>query len=291
MDIQKRLLRVFHLIRLLNSPPSRTVASLTKRLGTSQSELYRLLQLLKEIGYPVTKDDQNRYSLDFSFPKQDKAVLTSDELNFLQAHLQQTAASSPLAQNILHKFDLNLSLIPLADALPQLHASRIIQMIRIGIDLQSCVKLHGYRSLTSNRVANRKVEPLEITEDYRYLIAWDLDKDDQRQFKINRIEDVSLLDDPVQPGRMASPMDLFGLTGDEWTMVRMRLSNTAHHLLVEEFPLSRQYIRLQAGQPLFEGQVRNWKGIGRFVLGLPGEIEVIEPEAFRQYLQEKKAKW
>ena len=287
MDIQKRLKRVFELIRLLNTPPTKSIAILKQRLKTSRSEVYRLIELLREIKYPVEKDHQNRYYLSFTFSEKENNVLTISEQAFLQEHLQQTAGSSPDAQAILHKFNLHMSLIPLADALPQLHASRILQLLRGAVADGSCIRLKGYRSLTSNTIMDRRVEPLEITGDYRYLIAWDLEKDDQRQFKINRIEDVETLKEKVSPRRYPSPMDMFGLTGDDWTVVRMRLSDTAYHLLVEEFPLSRASIRKVRQERVFEGMVRNWKGIGRFVLGLPGEIEVLEPEAFKNYLKEK----
>ncbi|MGK0364994.1 MAG: proteasome accessory factor C, partial [Saprospiraceae bacterium] len=137
----------------------------------------------------------------------------------------------------------------------------------------------------------RYIEPMELTEDFRYLIAWDLNKEGQRQFKLERIEDVDLLDERVEKERIASPIDIFGLTGDTWESVRLKLSPTAHHLIIEEFPLSRQYIRKVKNQIIFDGMVRHWKGIGRFCLGLPEEVEVLDPEALREYLNEKIEKF
>jgi hypothetical protein len=82
-------------------------------------------------------------------------------------------------------------------------------------------------------------------------------------------------------------MDIFGLTGDAWYDVKLRLSPTAHYLLIEEFPLAARYIHKRAEVIYFQGIVRHWKGVGRFVLGLPGEIEVLSPTAFQDYLREK----
>lgn len=291
MDGQKKLYKILQLIRLLNTPPAKDVPQLTRRLDSSKTRIYEYIQLLEKIGYKIKTDDKHRKSLELSVSKYGNGILEPDELALIQDILQQSGNKNPLVQELLHKLDTNLSLIPLADALPQLHTSRIIQLIRTGINLQRRMMLRSYRSLTGNSTGDRYIEPMELTEDFRYLIAWDLNKEGQRQFKLERIEDVDLLDEPIEKERIASPMDIFGLTGDTWQSVRLKLSPTAHHLIIEEFPLSRQYIRMVKKQIIFDGMVRHWKGIGRFVLGLPGEVEVLEPESLREYLNKKIEKF
>jgi len=287
MAEQQNLFKILTLIRLLNTPPAKDVRQLVRLTGASRTRLYEYLKLLERVGYRIQTDQSKRKAFEFIVPKSGNGVLGTDELSYLQDLLQQFGGNALHAKNILHKFDLNLSLIPLADALPQLHRGRIIQLLRAGINTGSRLLLRKYRSLTSQTVADRRVEPMEITADYRYLIAWDLDKDDQRQFKVDRIEDVDILADKVVPGRIPSPMDIFGLTGDQWKEVRLDLSPTAHHLLLEEYPLSQTYIRKIGTTVYFEGRVRHWKGIGRFILGLPGEITVLDPPELQAYLQEK----
>ena len=289
---KNRLYQIFHLIRLLNTPPRRTAKQLMRQLDVGKNKFYQNIKVLEAIGYPVEVDGNHRYFLAFQFPKRpNEGVLESDELLFLQEQLQQVPSNSPdaqFAQSILHKFDRNLTMIPLADMLPLLHRNRILQLLRDSIEQRFCVLLKNYRSMSSDKVGDRRIEPLDITPDKRYLIAWDLDKDRQSQFKLARIEDIELLDDKLSPApHDFTPMDLFGLTGDEWLAVKIKLSKYARHLLVEEFPDSRQYIRVQRGEAYFDGMVRSWKGIGRFVLGLPGEMEVIAPAAFKNYLQER----
>lgn len=285
---QQKLYTVFQLIRLLSAPPAKDVSQLTRQLRLKKSTVYEYVNLLKRVGYIVETDVQHRKYIDFQAGNNKAGVLSVDELSHLQVILQQMGVQSALSQTIIHKLELNLSLVPLADALPQLHTSRIIQLIRSGINIKHRLILRRYRSLTSNTVEDRHIAPLEITQDYRYLIAWDINKQGQRQFKINRIEDVDLLDEPIIIKHIPSPMDIFGLTGDDWLSVRLQLSSTAQHLLIEEFPLSRPYIRTINQQTIFDGMVRNWKGVGRFVLGLPGEIKVLQPQAFIDYLEKRK---
>ena len=291
MTDDKELYQLLHLLRLLNSPPAKDVQQLVRRLNSSKSTVYRHLEVLKEVGYEIETDERNRKALKFSFPKNGNGILNAGEINYLQETLTEHHRNDLYAQVILDKFHRSLTLIPLADALPQLHASRILQLIRAGIDAGHHLMLKNYRSLTSHTVEDRYCVPLEITLDNRYLIAWDLNKNGQRQFKLERIEDIEILEEKITSSHFASPMDLFGLTGDDWMSVKLKLHPTAHHLLVEEFPLSRPFIRKGNDYAIFDGMVRNWKGVGRFVLGLPGLVEVVDPEGFKEYLEERRGKF
>ena len=282
--------RIFKLIRLLNSTPRRTAKQLQELLGISSSQIYRDLNFLEDLGYPVDRDDNERYFLQFPFQKGKQSVLDANDLFFLQDQLQSLATQSPEAQAILQKLNLNLSMIPLADSLPQLHEVRIIQLIRTGIDVKKRIILRSYRSLSSGKVADREVEPLDLSMDNRYLLGWDIAKDRQGQFKLARIQDIDILEESIDESRVASPIDLFGLTGKEWLPVLLALSPIAHNLLLEEFPDARPFIKRKQDGVFFDGQVRDWKGIGRFVLGLPGEITVVRPDSFKIYLQERAAK-
>lgn len=288
----QKMYKAFTLIRLLNTPPAKSAKQLMGRLDIQKTQFYRYIKLLRALGYTVEPNDQKRWSLQFIDPEAHKKGLSKDELGqdelgYLRDLLQAQITNSPHAETLLHKFDHHLSLAPLADALPQLHRSRIIQMIRFGINGNQQLLLRGYRSLTGNKTSDRRVDPLDLTPDQRYLIAWDLDKDDQRQFKLERITDVDVLDAPITPGRMATRMDIFGLTGQRWWNIKLKLGRNAHHLMIEEFPLSRQFIRKRGEEVFFEGQVLNFKGIGRFTLGFIDEIEVIAPQEFKDYLKEK----
>jgi hypothetical protein len=61
----------------------------------------------------------------------------------------------------------------------------------------------------------------------------------------------------------------------------------AYNLLIEEFPLSEKYLKQNDSNYIFEGWVCNYSGVGRFILGLPGEIEVISPKELVKFLKEK----
>ncbi|MGN6531600.1 MAG: WYL domain-containing protein [Ginsengibacter sp.] len=72
--------------------------------------------------------------------------------------------------------------------------------------------------------------------------------------------------------------------------VEARLSLKAYNLLIEEFPLSREYVEEDNGGYRLKIPVAGYQGIGRFVMGLPGEIEILSSERFKEFLKEERKK-
>ena len=83
--------------------------------------------------------------------------------------------------------------------------------------------------------------------------------------------------------------DLFMFSGEEQYHVKLWLGQLSHNLLLEEYPeAERCLVRQDAdGRYLFETDVVSFLGIGRFVLGLYDDIEVVGDESFLNYLNKK----
>lgn len=66
------------------------------------------------------------------------------------------------------------------------------------------------------------------------------------------------------------------------------MSILAFNLLIEEYPLSEEFISmLKEDSYIFNGWVSNYVGISRFLLGLRDEVEIIKPEGLKNYLNLK----
>lgn len=287
MNDQQKILRVFKLIRQLSQPPYRTAPQLAKLLETTPRTVYRYIQLLEEIGYAIDKDERNRYYLILNWGKRPEGPFERGELYYLQELLTQGANQDPIAQGILAKLHSHGTLIPAADSLAQLYNYQNILQLTQAISGGWQVKLCDYQSASSKTVSDRVVEPVQFDENYTYLWAYDPKHQQQRQFKIERIGKVEILGEKISSERLAEALDIFGFSGDSWLPVHLKLSMYAGRLLLEEFPQSRVYLDVQGQEYFFKAQVRDWRGIGRFILGLPGEVEVIEPEELRGYLWER----
>ena len=84
-------------------------------------------------------------------------------------------------------------------------------------------------------------------------------------------------------------IDIFRNMGFEQMRVQLRLGVMAHNLLIEEYPLSeRDLTQLDDTHWLLDTQVCNYAGVGRFVMGLIEDIEIIDSPDFVAYLRTKR---
>lgn len=66
---------------------------------------------------------------------------------------------------------------------------------------------------------------------------------------------------------------------------------SAANLLVEEYPLAEQFMKKEDDNHwLFETEVCRYEGVARFVMGLMEDIDVLDSQEFKAFLQEKLQK-
>ena len=88
--------------------------------------------------------------------------------------------------------------------------------------------------------------------------------------------------------------DIFGMCAETEFLVKLELSSRAYQLLVEENPHILNYVEQQPDVDfpyLLITYVRSFYGIGRYYLGLPGEIRIKESADFIQFLKERIKKY
>jgi hypothetical protein len=81
------------------------------------------------------------------------------------------------------------------------------------------------------------------------------------------------------------------MSGTEPIPVVLKLSDRAHRLMEEEFPDTTYYIKKNTEGAIYNGAVYSFEGIGRFILGLLGEVEVVEPLELTRYIEKKVRNW
>jgi hypothetical protein len=86
-------------------------------------------------------------------------------------------------------------------------------------------------------------------------------------------------------------IDVFRMTGFEQHRVKLRLGMLSRNLLIEEYPLAERDIT-SAGDKhwMLDTMVCNYLGIGRFVMGLMDDIEVVDSPEFERYIADNIAK-
>ena len=79
------------------------------------------------------------------------------------------------------------------------------------------------------------------------------------------------------------------MAGREEFRVRLRLSMKAKNLLTEEYPLAERDLTPDGDGWILDTGICAVAGVGRFVSGLAGEVEILEGEPLRAYLREYSA--
>src|SRR5699024_8677904 len=152
-----------------------------------------------------------------------------------------------------------------------------------------------YQSSNSQSVSDRKVEPFEFMSDYKAIWCLDIADNTVKQFKISRITEVISLSGNWQFKELHhSPFtDAFRMAADKpIANVKAILSLKAYNLIREEYPLSEIYIKEEGDNSYYlDIPIADYHGIGRFVLGLPGDIKVLGPKEFKEFLIEMKEKY
>ena len=77
------------------------------------------------------------------------------------------------------------------------------------------------------------------------------------------------------------------MTGDTPIPVKLQLTLLAKNVLVEEYPEAQKDLipTTDDDRWILETEVYQMEGVGRFYMGLAGEIEIIEAKGLREYAQ------
>jgi len=287
------LLRIFKLIALLESPPKRTIKQLAKNLSIHRRTVYRYIKLLEEVGLFVDCDQENRY---FLFRKEgkpnDNFFFTDEEEQTIRQLLQLHEAENPLLASLQKKLYVHSANSKIPNDLLKAKHGLLVNKLSKAIQGQRWVLIKNYDSANSGTIADRKVAPICFEENYRRLVAFEEASNMEKVFKINRMGDIQVLSVQYEVKESQLLSDAFGMSGEKWIFVTLRLSRFAAQLLREEYPSLSDSISkdpVYAGLYIYNGKVCGYQGVGRFVLGLPGEVEVCQPVGLIEYVNEKKS--
>ena len=164
-------------------------------------------------------------------------------------------------------------------------------LLREAIEQRKIVCLKQYASAHSKTVSDRLVEPFLFLNNDMDIRCYELATHCNKTFKTSRVANVELTDvNWIHEKRhKALYTDIFMFSGEERELVTLRLGSLSHSLLLEEYPLSEPYITPadEPGTWLFQSEVVSFLGIGRFVLGLYDDIQVLGNTAFQAYITDK----
>lgn len=284
--------RVLKLILYLSAPYGRSKQACIQHLGIGESSFYEYLRLLREIGFHVELENASymiRYHEDAPAVFQQAFHMSEEDGWLLARAIDSLDTTQERAFRLKRKL---LSFVDKEEAIAtyiQKEKSQLVLQLKQAMDQRKQVMLESYASGNSQSIRNRIVEPFEFRDDFGLLWAFDTSVGENRQFKVSRIAGISLLPYSWEntKSHRALPVDMFRNTGILNKRVQFSMNLRAKNLLIEEYPLAEKWIRKIQNRYQFDALVSKYEGPGRFVTGLPEDIQVFGDPEFCKFLKMK----
>jgi predicted DNA-binding transcriptional regulator YafY len=195
-----------------------------------------------------------------------------------------------LHDSILKKLAVRSEVKKVTQELFKANMGRIVDEVGRGIQGKVQVWLKDYYSLSSDTTSDRLIEPVAFSTNYEAIHAFEIESMSMKVFKIERIGEVVLSQTAwtFESKHVLPGTQLFGFTGKNKFLVKLKLSKKAYQLMMEEHPNARPFMYIKnRNQYFFNGEIPQLPGLARFILGLPGEISVEEGDEMKVYLNEQ----
>lgn len=291
-----KLLRLFRLLNLLwNTANGLRVDDIAQLQNISKRTAYRDLDILDQSGFVLIQDQPSgRFRL--SQARESGQLLGFDraEADLLLTAMAGTSPSQA-RERLITKLRSFSTLPELGQAaLKPANSETPYSLLHEAIRRKQCVVLMAYRSAHSRSERNRSIEPYAFSEDLSSIWAYEPSASSNKTFKLDRIGQVRILRESWKHEHLhQSPeRDPFGMPlGPEAIEIKLILGNLSAQLFREEFPSHAHHLQEVPVPPnespswILHLQVGSMQGIGRFVLGLIDDIQILSPASFKKYLR------
>lgn len=290
MELEK-FERQLRLMEMLIGNTYLSVQQLCERTGLTRRSIYRYLDFFKTAGFDLVKTD-GVYSIELSSPFvsriSEKVRFTGTELEVLRRLLEQADKGNAAVQNLCMKLGSVYGMKILSDVkMDKLLASNV-DALYDAINRKRKVVLHDYYSPHSNTVSDRLVEPFKFVHNGSEVRCFDIKAQACKTFKVARIQQrVEVLDEKWEFGNkhITYYTDVFGFSGEKQHRVKLLMGRLSMRVLMEEYGVEEyQFVIVDDSHWLFSTLVCSYQGIGRFVMGLIGDIEIVDSPNFKEYL-------
>jgi len=287
--------RELELILLMAENRTLKPRDICERLNISLRTFYYYVDFFRLAGFDVVHERPYYWLSRESrfFRRLNESVnFTEEETVVMRRLLEKVDSNDVVAERLKQKFDRFYDLDLLADVKTEEHDNHCVSQIYEAMKKKRMVVLCNYSSPHSNTCRNREVEPFLLMSGNREVRCYEPSSKQNKTFKISRMGDVKVLDLLWSHEDCHREMftDAFHFSGETTTTVTLRMGRLATELMREEYPRAERFI-----DPDDESHwtisipVCSYAGIGRFVLGLPRDIEVLGDEGFKKYLEEQRS--
>ena len=285
--------RQLRLLLMLTQNRNLTVDDVSRQLSMSRRSIYRYIDSYKQMGFIVVKEGP-RYHIDPESPffKQITSYIhfTEDEAMTINQVLNSVYDNSPQVRHLREKLSSLYDYKVLSKHGVDEHIAQNLAALFEAVKTERMVVLRDYASPNSAQTSDRIVEPYLFVSENSEVRCYEIKTGQNKTFKLSRIRKVEPLDLLWSHKSEHAEFftDLFHFSGEERFPVTLILGQLSMSLLVEEYPGASAMLKKQDdGRFLLQTEVCSYKGIGRFVMGLIDDIEIVDSPDFVEYLRGK----
>jgi predicted DNA-binding transcriptional regulator YafY len=294
---QTKIVKILRLMKLLTGNVSRTIDQLAVEMGTTPRTIYRYIDDIREAGFVVNKLYGNVFAMgkmgrgltDFN-----KLIYFTEEEAYITARLiEGIDNNNALKRDLQRKLASVYDSTSIANFIDNPANAANVEALAAAIKHRKQVILVQYESAHSDEAKDRLVEPIEFTANMIDIWAYDVDKGENRMFKVMRIHSVEEThnDWAFKDKHKVLKPDVFRMTGTLNVPITLQLNTRAKSLLVEEFPLAEKDLKRDGSKWLLKTTIHSMEGVGRFVLGLAADIKILEGDMLKLYVKEYQKRY
>ena len=290
---QPKVVRLLRVMQLLARTTYHSVDEIAALVECSDRTVYRYIESLRDAGFAIVKREGTIFQL-VEPPKggvdpRQYVCFTDEEAAVLGRLIQCLDGNNPQKEVLLRKITAIYNAAELHKMTIHRGLDRVLANLEKAITGKRVAVFHDYASSCSGEYRDYVVEPFKMDVNCVNVAALDLNSGHNKIFKVARIGEVELLPEmwTREKEHKYPKLDVFRMSGEAPIHVRLALTLRARNLLLEEYPLSEAHIREEDGRWIFDADIMRLEGIGRFVMGLLDQVEILEGEPLRCYVLEK----
>ena len=272
-----------------------SVLDIAKKLNMSERTGYRYLKTLRQAGYKVRRRYGSVYTIDDDPNELELQKLAEDTGK--PAKQEAGIIVQKPCQNLLVGRD-TYEVMEQMDKKKILDDAPYLKQVVANVTLLQNAAQDGkkvevsYDSCSWGRRAKRILEPFTFFFYYNYVWCFDCEHGRNMPLRVSRMGDVRILDEKSTNSQKHRKqiVDAFGCWGHYTKHVKLRLSMQAHNLMIEAHPISMITMREDTDYPdgekwILETGVCEYSGITRYIMGMLDEIEILEGEGLKEYIE------
>ena len=283
--------RLLRLMLMLSSNVDYTTPELANNLNITPRTAFRYIRSFKDSGFVLQKRNGNVHKL-LRMPVRNIDLselihLSPEEAHILHTLLMSLSGDSQVLINLEQKLTALFDATSITEIIGNRTAAENLMRLRDAIDDKTQVILKDYESGHTMTVSDRLVEPYGFSTNYCDVYAYEVTSGTNKIFKVSRIGYVqpTCIDWENEAQHEIIDPDCFRMNGKECIPVTLKMTLKAKNLLIEEYPLASRDLTFEEGYWWLRTSVKDLAGVGRFVIGLADQVEVINSPKLEGYIQ------